>query len=60
MNEFTYAQLKTKTKDFLWEYGIKTKSINEYAQSLGCWYYAKSTILEILSVTHREWDIKKK
>ena len=55
----TYYQLKRMARQDIWEIGIKDGSIDEHAQRVakrhGIGYFNKSTILEMLSVNHREW-----
>ena len=53
----TYWQLRRMSKQELWDYGIKRNEIDNHAQRIGVWYFNKPTILEMLSVTHREWAI---
>jgi hypothetical protein len=55
MKKLTYYQLKTKTKSFLWQYGVDGNYFSEYDLKMGEHYFDKKTILEILSVTHTEW-----
>lgn len=58
MKKLTYYQLKNKTKSFLWQYGTEGNYFSEYDLRMGEYYFNKSTILEILSVTHTEWKKK--
>jgi len=59
MKKKAYWQLKRMSKADLWNYGISNGSIDSNAQKMGLWYWNKATLLEILSVTHREWATTK-
>ena len=52
----TYYQLKRMSKQEMWDYGVNDGSIDTDAQNMGCWYFSKGTVLEMLSVNHREWN----
>ena len=57
MKKLSYFELRKKSKNFLWSYGVKNNFIDAYAQKIGYNYFDKITILEILSVYHTEWSI---
>ena len=52
----TYQQLKRMSIQELWKYGKDNNTLDNYTLSLDMYYYNKSTLLELLSVTHREWQ----
>ena len=56
----TYHQLKQMSRQDIYNIGVSDNSIDEHAQRivshLGIEYFTKSTLLEMLSVTHREWN----
>ena len=55
MKNKTYHQLKRMSKQELWKYAIERNALSHHDIAMGCFYFDKSTVLEILSVTHREW-----
>lgn len=60
MKIYTYEQLYKKSKQFLWDFGIKENLINEYEQKLGYQYWDKSNILELISVKYKKETKQKK
>ena len=52
----TYYQLKEMTRQELLNKAFEEGLIEEVETKKGSWYLSKATILEILSVNHREWQ----
>ena len=55
----TYHQLKGLSKQEIYNIGVSDGSVDDHAQRItkkyGIDYFSKGTLLEMLSVTHREW-----
>ncbi len=58
----TYYKLKKMSRKDIYDIGVRDKSISQddinIVNKYGIEYFTKGTLLEMLSVNHREWDKK--